>query len=692
MLNMTFKMFCLFSIFIFSLSFAAAGETIGTLTAPLNNGSWKELSRWKEIEIDSKKLVQLTAGTSYANIPIKALPEGENLVLEVNCYITNGGYSIGLGGWGAFTIPSPIRKTGWYVDRFVFSMDVAKKVWVNEQMPLIFQKNGDVAFFSVSLQKTNTAEVLELYRNFVATSTKTSFETLKSGEIKEEITEDLGDYQVSEKDTTNGYIPIIRTYLKFVYPKTHPQTSEVTLNGSMFVSKGEYEPFQIGIKALKNLEEVSAEISGLPNDISGQILWAEMAPKRIGGSRSKKARVQPNRLWPQEIFPNCRIEKDTCNVWWLLIKTTKDTKPGDYNCNIQIKVGKEKLANFVIAIKVLPILLPEKNQQALFLCDSSMVDEEKTLMALAEHGQNSMATFSDFRPFKDGNLDFTYWDSAFAKLKKHQIFNSFFWYLGNPTSGNSVLASVGKEKFIEMLKGIEARVKDGRYPAFFALTIDEAVNSAKALQEFKELGVMIREHAPALKIQGTSLDRYNLTVKYEGMIDILACNGSFEQNRQWCLEKNVFLSTYSFVASGVDANHTRMNYGFLPYKLGCVAINGWAMRWNNGNPFDDLDAGITDWNIFLPNWLGQPISTPSWEGYREGADDLKYLAVLEDLVAKGKAKGDILKEIKEKGVGKTEVLGEKVVGDSVFGVSAKNATSLEQARMKIIEEILAATN
>jgi hypothetical protein len=331
-------------------------------------------------------------------------------------------------------------------------MDIAKKVFGNGQMPLIFQKNGEVAFFSVSLQKASPKEVLELYRNFVENSTKTSFETLKSGVIKEEITEDKGDYIVNEKDVANGYIPFIRTYLKFIYPRTHPQASEVSLTGGMLVSQGEYEPFQLGLKALKDFTEVSAEISGLPKDIVGQILWAEQAPKRIGGSRSKKARVQPNRLWPQEIFPTCKIEKDSCNVWWLLIRTNKDTKPGDYNCNIQLKAGKEKLANFVITIKVLPILLPEKIKQAVFLCDSSMVDEESTLIALAEHGQNSMATFSDFSPFKGGNLDFSYWDSAFVKLKKHQIFNSFFWYLGNPTSGNSVLASVGKEKFIEMLK------------------------------------------------------------------------------------------------------------------------------------------------------------------------------------------------------------------------------------------------
>lgn len=185
--KITYKLIYLVSVFFIQFSFAFTGETIATLTAPLSNGSWKELGRWKELEVDSKKVVQLTAGTSYANIPLKELPVGDNIILEVNCYVTNGGYSIGLGGWGASTLPSPIRTVGWYVDRYVFSIDVAKKVFGNEQMPIIFQKNGEVAFFSISLQKTNSKEVLELYRNFVTSSTKASFETLKTGAIKEEI-------------------------------------------------------------------------------------------------------------------------------------------------------------------------------------------------------------------------------------------------------------------------------------------------------------------------------------------------------------------------------------------------------------------------------------------------------------------------------------------------------------------------
>ena len=73
-----------------------------------------------------------------------------------------------------------------------------------------------------------------------------------------------------------------------------------------------------------------------------------------------------------------------------------------------------------------------------------------------------------------------------------------------------------------------------------------------------------------------------------------------------------------------------------------------------------------------------------------GIDDQRYAAVLEGLVKAGKAKGDVLTQIREKGVDGMQVANEKVVGDSVFGGSLKDVDSVVIARERIIEEILKA--
>jgi hypothetical protein len=177
---------------------------------------------------------------------------------------------------------------------------------------------------------------------------------------------------------------------------------------------------------------------------------------------------------------------------------------------------------------------------------------------------------------------------------------------------------------------------------------------------------------------------------YDWVADVLACNGSFEKNAAWCREKKVLLNTYSYVCAGVTAAHTPLNYGFSAYRYGTAAVNGWALRWYNGHPYNDLDAGCTDWGIFLPNWAGAPISTPSWEGFREGVDDLRYLAVLEGLVKEGKSDGKLLEDLRANGVGKTTEMRETVVGDSFFGAAMRNAQGLDLTRARLIQEILRA--
>ncbi|MFC1479756.1 hypothetical protein ACFL6F_04080, partial [Planctomycetota bacterium] len=144
------------------------------------------------------------------------------------------------------------------------------------------------------------------------------------------------------------------------------------------------------------------------------------------------------------------------------------------------------------------------------------------------------------------------------------------------------------------------------------------------------------------------------------------------------------------VAARVGSSSPRLNYGIHPWRHGSVLANGWALNWSNGNEFNDLDSGASDWHMILPNWAGKPISTLSWEGFREGVDDQRYLHVLEKLVKEGKAGNELLNELKEKGLSGMENWAETVVGDSVFGASLKNAATLHIARERIIEGILKA--
>jgi hypothetical protein len=250
-----------------------------------------------------------------------------------------------------------------------------------------------------------------------------------------------------------------------------------------------------------------------------------------------------------------------------------------------------------------------------------------------------------------------------------------------------VYEGVGKAAFIDILKGINERVKDGRYPKNFCITIDEAVCSGRSFTQLKTIFNLMQEHAPLTKRFGVSLSRKDRALKHQGIIDILSCNGSLEHNAKWCKDNNYGMYTYTTFTGRTKAHSARYNTGFNPWRYNATGTYGWALNWYNGNPYNDLDSRISDWGIVLPNWVGDPISTPCWEGWREGVDDRRYLMVYEKLVKEGKAPASLLEEIRTL-LKEDQLSKEDRIGDSIFEALLNDALKLKNARDKLIEGIL----
>jgi len=85
-----------------------------------------------------------------------------------------------------------------------------------------------------------------------------------------------------------------------------------------------------------------------------------------------------------------------------------------------------------------------------------------------------------------------------------------------------------------------------------------------------------------------------------------------------------------------EAETYRRNFGLLLWKVGYDCAMTYAYMHSFGHAWDDWDhATYRDLNMAYPTVNGV-IPTIQWEGYREGYDDLRYLATLENLVDKAK--------------------------------------------------------
>jgi hypothetical protein len=679
---------------------AAAEPVIASFSMPCTREGWSNPERWKEETVDGRSALRLTAGAGYPRLKVTGTIPATGMVLLRLSYHSSGKPIVaGIGAWGSPTSVGAARPKGWQVEEMVFPAAQARKVLANGTIGLFLTGGGadGPTLSGAELIVPSAEHVKTRYLAWVREGTDAALAAAQSKEFTEEKSGEA-DVPVDAKpaDQALGAIPIARSYLEYIYPTSVPKTDERVTRGQVTLPPGEFEVFQFGLHALKDLDALSAAVEGAPPaGVQADVRWLECAPVRVGGSRSKKIKIVPNRLWTPDLYPTCSVKSGQSQGWYAIIRTDGKLAAGDYPLKIAVKQGNQKLLTFEVTVKVLPFTLPAPSaMEKLFLVtDGNAIEDEATLQDMAEHGLNATASFNDFRPdLVNGKPDFTSWDSYFARLKQHKLDSGFFWYLGNPTSGNAVKGSVGAAAFDAMVQEIQARVKDGRYPKNWFFSIDEAVCKGPAFAEHKALYQQCRKDAPALRVLGCALDRFSNTVKYEGNADMLACNGSFAEDSKWCREKNVLLNIYSSACfSFSSAADSRLRYGFFTYQYGSYAMNGWALRWYNGHPFNCLDAEITDWASFFPNWTGgRPISSPCWEGIRQGINDQRYLAVLEGLVKAGKSDGKLLEEIRTDGVGKVTAQRETVVGDTAFGVSMKSAPDLEIARTRVIQEILRA--
>lgn len=78
--------------------------------------------------------------------------------------------------------------------------------------------------------------------------------------------------------------------------------------------------------------------------------------------------------------------------------------------------------------------------------------------------------------------------------------------------------------------------------------------------------------------------------------------------------------------------------GFQFLRSGAEAATAWGFSATNANPYNDFDGGHKDWNVVLPGIDG-PTPTIYWEFCREGVDDARYVATLQQEIRQAREQG-----------------------------------------------------
>ena len=338
-----------------------------------------------------------------------------------------------------------------------------------------------------------------------------------------------------------------------------------------------------------------------------------------------------------------RIPAGERRQFWATLHAPLDAPAGIYRGKIRIVNGKETFKEIPVEMEILPfeLLPPENFISSIYykgqlgpngaIGAGNFADSKNETQYLAEmrdlmaHGVTNPPIFQWWRG--DG---IQYLDKC-LKLREEAGMDNRVLFLWGSTTG----APDKPEELLKLKERVEqvfaiARPHGAEEIYFYG--IDEARGDVLAREQLAWKVV----HEAGGKIYVAVI---NLADCRETSLDMAVVCGTHYSAEEVAKarEKGRKLLSYANPQGGCIRPETyRRNYGLLIWQWGFDGAMTHAYQCGYGHIWNDFDGMFRDENMAYPTIDGV-IDTIQWEGYREGIDDLRYLATLNGALRKAAA-------------------------------------------------------
>ncbi len=440
-----------------------------------------------------------------------------------------------------------------------------------------------------------------------------------------------------------------------------PEAGADTL--ALTVTPGEFEPAVAAARADRPTVVTVALAAG---ESAGHPLPAEWCTLRRVTARTDSTAL--NRLLELE-GPDSLAAGETA-YYWLTVRPPEDAAPGSYAGELRLESGG-LIRSLPVRCEVLPFHLEESPIRAgAFMC---LIDlPPGWYRDMKEHGVDAIQFFtwewavrdqSELSPYDQEldrspigvrnidarlELEFDGMDRIMSEIGAAGMRGPVVVSLGNdnhlfyevrlaqefglrvdtveakdrPIIGPAVSPELD-DLFLTGLKKLRAHWDQQGYSQELVILIyDEPTE--RLLDRSRNRYRLIKQALPDTPVYGVTMDELREAEMLLDQSDILVCNGDFDKIAALAREQGKGLYTYGSMGSTA---HARWLIGALPWKVGSQG----AFFWMYDYWFYDFDGCAVyphpqDWKRL--------VSSPQWEAIREGADDLRYFATAEALIAR----------------------------------------------------------
>jgi len=486
---------------------------------------------------------------------------------------------------------------------------------------------------------------------------------------------------LTAEEQARGYVVFARDYTTKVYPFTNPQRREIGRTLTTFATPGEFEPTTAAVYPVKDLGAVDVEVSGFTSADGGAISGdsVEIGVVRCWKQRSGSGSGPSGHytIEPELIEPATgrirEVKAGATKQWWFTVHVPEDARPGRYRAQVAFRPQAAPPVEVEWRLLVLPFRLTRHADRHW----GTWLDSFPPLAGLRgpeRRGRNTPEEADriarlDMEDFRDHGFDVAILecsgigvmenpDGSFSydigilrrqmeylkALGEQAVVPVCFEYLcrrieyeyADEPEGEHVagtFSAKARAAIVGLVEYLEAERKRNGWPRFLYMPIDEPENNktANRMTFGKNVLEMVQSVPGAqtgctITARGVQQlgERINTRIYAYGHVSREVARRDAQAGFPYWYYNNGIMYGASTIAS-------RSYTGFEFLRSGAECATGWGFAAYDCNPYNDFDGRHRDWCVLLPGADG-PIPTIYWELCREGVDDCRYVATLQDAI------------------------------------------------------------
>ena len=334
------------------------------------------------------------------------------------------------------------------------------------------------------------------------------------------------------------------------------------------------------------------------------------------------------------------IPAQQAKQFWITVRVPDDVPPGLYQGTVRLRSGQDELARLRLSVRVLPFRLePAPLIYGIYYTgrlapdgtpsiSSKWKSEQQMLAELRNMKAHGVLFPTSYQPYDERLLRRT------LELRREAGLPTGPFFSLGLTTGNATDPKRLTAKQAEVRKWLKL-IREYGYTDLFVYGLDEA--RGERLKSQRMAWKAVQDAGGKTFVAG-----YVGTFEaMGGLLNCLVFAGSPrpQEAAKWH-SVGSWIFSYANPQVGVEEPETyRRNYGLLLWKAGFDGAMDSAYQYHFAHIWNDFDhPRYRDHNFTYPTVDGV-IDTLAWEGFREGVDDVRYLATLQKAIRDAQSSG-----------------------------------------------------